>query len=432
MSSETHTKRAGADDILETQAAAPRRLSRGTWVAIACAVACLAVMGAVIVLAGQENSSGESAAAGAHTGGDAPLTNRELFGRQTGAGTPAAFSACGPLDPDNPPEVTIDVEDGVLDLGKLKQGVTIDRDVTFRNTGTGPLCIGKVSTGCGCLKASLVGEERRYEPGESGKIRLVANTTGRVGIISKQVSILCNDMKSPRRSFRVKMDVSTGLISEPRYLQFGNVPPGVSATRTLILRSGRDEKAWTVLGIESTRRIAGRDPVAYTFEVEPLPDPRYRRIKLRVTHPGYKELGAIRDLVVLKTNHPERPRIEVPAHIQVVPRIRSKSRSISLGFVQGGAPRGATRARIEAGAPGVKFKILKVAVVPPEGARAGPGGVGFTATHGSDARGAWVDVKYDGKTRGPGLLEARLEVHTDDEQQPLLTIPIRATVRAPR
>ena len=136
-------------------------------------------------------------------------------------------------------------------------------------------------------------------------------------------------------------DVSTGLISEPRYLQFGNVPPGAAASRTLILRSGREEKGWTVLGIESTRRIAGRKPVAYTFEIEELKDPRYRRLKLRVTHPGYKQLGAIRDLVILKTDHPDRPRIEVPAHIQVVPRIRSKSRSISLGFVQSGVPRGA-------------------------------------------------------------------------------------------
>ncbi|MDJ0522421.1 MAG: DUF1573 domain-containing protein [Planctomycetota bacterium] len=408
------------------------RMTRGAWIAAGCTVLCLAVMAAVVIMANRpaEEDPAREAASG-RSGG---FTNQEVFGRPSGDGQAeaAVLAACGPLDPDNPPKVEIELEGGLLDFGQLKQGVTVDRDVTFKNVGSGPLCIGKVHTGCGCLKAALVGDKERFEPGESGVIRVVADTTGRVGIIRKQVSVLCNDMKSPRRTFRVVMDVSTGLISEPRYLQFGNIPPGTPATRTLILRSGREEEAWKVLGIKSTRRIAGRDPVTYTFETSEIADPRYRKVKLLVMHPGYKELGVVRDLVVIETDHPDRPRIEVPAHIHVVPRIRSRSKAISLGFVHAGTPRRKTRARIVAGAPGVTFTITKVEVVPREGAKVGAAGPGFTATAGEDPRGWWVDVEYDGKTRGPGLLEAQLLVHTDDEEQPLLRIPIRATVRPPR
>jgi hypothetical protein len=88
------------------------------------------------------------------------------------------------------------------------------------------------------------------------------------------------------------------------------------------------------------------------------------------------------------------------------------------------------RARIQAGAPGVKFKIVRVEVRPPEGKPVPTGGMGFTAWSGEDARGWWVDVKYDGKTRKAGLLEALLIVHTDDAKQPEVRVPVRATVQA--
>ena len=87
---------------------------------------------------------------------------------------------------------------------------------------------------------------------------------------------------------------------------------------------------------------------------------------------------------------------------------------------------------MEAGAPGVTYKIVKVEVLPPEGAKPSAAGPGFTTTFGQDARGWWVDVKYDGKNRKAGLLQALLVVHTDDEQQPEVRVPIRATIRVPR
>ncbi len=394
--------------------------------AVLCTVGCVAVMACVLALAHRDGAEA------ARHGGDvrAGASDAEVMGTHVSGRPPHVdLTGCGTLDPDHPPEIEFFVDGEALDFGVLKQGVKVEHEVRFKNIGTGPLCIAKVTTGCGCVKATLVGDEKRFPPEGEGRIRLATDTTGRVGRISKYVSVFTNDMKVPVHKFRIVMDVSAGLMTEPRYLQFGNVPPNTPATRTMILRSSKSEKGWKVLRVESTRKIAGRKPPKYTFEVIPVPDARYDKVRLRITHPGYAELGAIRDVLAITTTHPDRKRIEVPAHIHVVPRILCRSRVISLGFVQAGMPRPPSRARVQAGAAGVTFRITGLDLVRRDGTEAGPSGLGFAASFGEDARGWYVDVKYDGKSRGKGLLNAMLRIHTDDPLQPVVSVPVRATIR---
>jgi len=409
----------GAPVVGET----PERSRRAVAIAFFCTLGCVAVMAAVITLARRDDPK-----AARHRRADA--SDAEVMGTQVRGTRPSVnLSGCGVLDPDHPPEVAFLLDGEVLDFGTLKQGNKVEREVRFKNIGVGPLCVAKVTTGCGCVKASLVGEEKRFAPDAVGTIRLVTDTTGRVGRISKYVSVFTNDLKSPVHKFRVVMDISAGLMSEPRYLQFGNVPPRTPATRTMILRCSKKEKGWKVVSVESARQIAGREQPKYTFEVVPVSDARYDKVRLRITHPGYAELGAIRDMIVITTTHPDRKRIEIPAHIHVVPRILCRSRVISLGFVQSGVPRPPSRARVQAGAAGITFKIVRVELVERDRSPAGPSGLGFTASFGEDDRGWYVDVKFDGKSRGKGLLEAMLRIHTDDALQPTVDVPVRATVR---
>jgi hypothetical protein len=412
--------------------------SRTPWVGALVAVAVLGLMAYAFILSHQEE---EAASPGANP--PAVLSDVDKYGnpRTTPAGSidpdesaaakdGADVGGCGQLDPDHPPEIEFLLEDGTLHMGEMKQGVRVEREVAFRNAGTGPLCVAKVSTGCGCLKAKLMSEKKRFEPGEGGRIQLVIDTTGRVGTIRKQVTMTTNAVPTPLKSFRVDLKVSAGLIAEPRYLQFGSTVPHASVIRYLILRAPKDDPAWTVTGLESVRDIPGREKPAYIWKAEEVEDPRYRKFKVQITHPGYEEVGPVRDIIRVKTTHPDRPAIEVSAHINVVARILSRSRVISLGFVRPGTPRPPMRARIQPGMPGIEFELTKVDVEPREGKSAPPGGLGFLATVGKDDRGWWVDVQYDGKARQPGLLEGTLVVHTSDQEQPELRVPIRATIRA--
>ena len=419
----------------EVPAATEPRPATATWLPIVTSVLCIGLMALVLVLAtgDDDERSGTSQANVPQT----PLPTRppsrdELFGvsKRPSSPPPAVLAGCGELDPENPPQIEIALEGGELDIGSLKQGEKIVREVTFKSTGKGPLCVISARSSCGCLKASVDGGKRIYKPGEEGVVRLVVDTTGRMGKINKRVTVTCNDPKSPLTSFRVKMDINAGLMSDPRYLQFGNVPPNTSASRALYLRTKKDDNGWKVTGVRSTRKVDGMPPVKYTYEVEELKDPTYHRVKVRVIHPGLGVTGSVHDKLVVTTTHPERPEVHVNAHIHVVPRIVYRARTVSLGFVRPGVPRAPTRARIEPGAPGISFRLTAAKVIPPDGGAFGAGGAPFEVAFGKDARGWWADVKYDGKARKPGLIKAVLVLSTDDDAQPELRIPIRATVQA--
>ena len=420
----------------ETRPEPPSAAAKHYVLAAICALGALGIMVTALFLAQQEEgeAGGETAAT--------RLSDVDKFGRPTnpdapaGEGDPRAATdagGCGQLDPDHPPEVEFVLEGGKMKVGELKQGVKVERTVTFRNSGTGPLCVAKVSTGCGCLKAKLVGEKKRFEPGEEGKVAVVIDTTGRVGTIRKQVTLTTNALTSPLKSFRVEMRISAGLIAEPRYLQFASVGPDTKVTRYLILRSPKDDPAWKVTNVEGIRDIPGRGKTTFEWLAEEVDDPRYRKFKVRITHPGYSEPGPVRDILHVTTTHPDRPKIEVSAQINVVPRIRSHARVVSLGFVRPGTPRGPMKARIQPGKPGLPpFTLTKVEVLPKDGHEVPAGGLGFVAKIGKDDKGWFVDVSYDGKSRKPGLIEGVLVVHTDDEVQPEVRVPLRATIRRSR
>ncbi|MDA1195432.1 MAG: DUF1573 domain-containing protein [Planctomycetota bacterium] len=422
------------DSPLPTDAPPADESARGAvpsaprWVPILSSILCVGLMVVVLVLA---NSREQAPGASPPPPGAVPDRDAtDLYGTPTaGDPQPIHVAGCGDLDPSRPPRV--EIETGEVDFGNLKQGVAVSREVTFRSVGQGPLCIASVKSGCGCVKATLVGTKRRYEPGESGAVLLVVDTTGRMGEINKRIDLISNDPVSPLTNFRVKMDVNAGLVSDPRYLQFGNVPPRTSASRSVYLRTTKDDREWAVKGVRSVRVATGAEPVEYAFEVEEIEDPTWRRVKVRVVHPGMAQTGSFHDRLVIETTHPERAEVEIETHIHVVPRIVFRANTVSLGFVRAGAPHAPTRARIQEGAPGVVFQITSVEVLPAEEGDVPPGGVPFEATFGKDGRGWWVDVTYDGKARKPGLVKAVLRVTTDDSEQPELKIPVRATLQAP-
>jgi hypothetical protein len=410
----------------------PTLLAR--WLPILCSLVCIGLMAAVIVLATNTEEATDPATT-PRSGAVPPhgMGANEPFGAPPGYRPPASLlQACGPLDPSKPPRIALKGDMTELDFGDLKQGITLVREHAFENAGTGPLCIASVKSTCGCLKASLVGSKRRFEPGEGGVLRLAVDTTGKMGVINKRVTITCNDPKTPLKSFRVKMDINAGLMSDPRYLQFGNVPPSTTTSRSVYLRTKKEDTAWKVTGVKSVRAVRGQEPVKYGFEVEAVNDDRVRRLKVRITHPGLAKTGSYHDRIAIETTHPERPQVIVNAHIHVVPRIVFRARMISLGFVRAGIPRAPTRARIQPGAAGIVFDITGVEIVAAEGKPFGPAGAPFLATFGKDSRGWWVDVKFDGKSREPGLIEAVLVVKTNDAEQPELRVPVRATLQAPR
>ena len=91
-----------------------------------------------------------------------------------------------------------------LDMGKVKEGTTVDVTYRFRNTGTKPLVIANVTASCGCTIPEK--PEEPIAPGAEGIIRAKFDSKSRIGINTKEVFVTANTQPgSQTLSFRVEV-----------------------------------------------------------------------------------------------------------------------------------------------------------------------------------------------------------------------------------
>ena len=82
------------------------------------------------------------------------------------------------------------------------EGVLLEHDFAFTNTGDEPLVISKYTVACSCTKITY--PEAPVSPGESGIIHLTFDTNGKYGFQSRKVYITSNASKKPLTiSFKV-------------------------------------------------------------------------------------------------------------------------------------------------------------------------------------------------------------------------------------
>lgn len=412
--------------MTSSQDPAPRvpadRRSRA--IVIAASVAALAVMAGLVLLALGGSEAPPQAGASPRVP-SAPLVPE---------GTPMP-EGCVP-DPAQPPGLQVDLDEAGVDFGRVRQGQQVERRVTFRSTGTGALCIRDVQTGCGCVKARLEGDKRRFEPGESGTLVLLLDSTGRHGVQSKAFSLVTNELAQARRTWPVKADISLGVVAQAQGLDFGRPRRGAPVTASIRLASPRDEAPWKVSSV--TVKGMGSEPApACTWEAREVPDPALRVVEITVQHPGRTQQGLWRAPVVVGLDHPERREVLLDAQMLVLAPVAATPPQAIFGYVEPGAsPRELPVYFRPATTPAIPFKVSEPRVVPMPGQAFDAGGAPFVASEVEVPPGGqagWVvRVRYDGKARAPGLLEAELVVATDLPEQPEVRVPLRATVAGRR
>ncbi len=349
---------------------------------------------------------------------------------QPGPRGPVAMPAgCGDIDPSTPPRLEFLLDGGVADYGRVRQGARVPMEIKFRNAGEGLLCVMRVTTLCGCLKARFKdAKKKRYKPGEEGVIVLMLDTNNREGRIEKSVTVNSNDLEFPLKKLPMHCDISLGVVAAPTSVHFGRHPRNTPGAGILTLRSPKDDPEWKVLGIEGTMAVPGEQKLRkYEYDVKPVADAKWRRFELTIRAPGIGKEGELRDPLVIRTSHPDRPRLIVQSFFQVVPRIQVVPSRAMLGYVKAGTPRQPVEVRLVPGVPELAIEITKVEVVAAPGRPPLRGG--FNVTHGKRGDLTVVRIQYDGRARKSGLLDAVVIVHTTDEQAPEVRIPVSATVR---
>ena len=85
---------------------------------------------------------------------------------------------------------TVQMIDSVYDFGKVTDGEKVEYSFRFKNTGSHPLIVSNATASCGCTVPEK--PEEPIKPGETGFIKVVFNSQGRVGEVRKEVTITSN------------------------------------------------------------------------------------------------------------------------------------------------------------------------------------------------------------------------------------------------
>ncbi|MBC7615961.1 MAG: DUF1573 domain-containing protein [Pedobacter sp.] len=84
----------------------------------------------------------------------------------------------------------IKFEKEIYDFGVIKEGESVKYEFKFKNTGKTPLIISNAMATCGCTVPEY--PSKPIKPGNSGIIKVVFNSQGKVGVQDKVVSIISN------------------------------------------------------------------------------------------------------------------------------------------------------------------------------------------------------------------------------------------------
>jgi hypothetical protein len=80
-------------------------------------------------------------------------------------------------------------------FGTIKQGESVTHEFKFTNNGNEPLIISKAEGSCGCTVPTY--PQQPILKGQSGVIKVTFNSTGKMGIQDKTVTLTSNALQNP-------------------------------------------------------------------------------------------------------------------------------------------------------------------------------------------------------------------------------------------
>jgi hypothetical protein len=103
----------------------------------------------------------------------------------------------------NAPSISFD--NNTFDFKEIKQGVKVEHVFTITNQGKSNLIIRNVKASCGCTAVSPVDDV--IKPGASTTVKVIFNSTGKIGKQNKTITIISNDPQKSRSILWIKGDV---------------------------------------------------------------------------------------------------------------------------------------------------------------------------------------------------------------------------------
>ncbi len=307
------------------------------------------------------------------------------------------------------------VEEKVIDLGEVPQGVVKDVKFELRNEGSGPLTVKSVRPTCGC---TVVDFDKEIPAGGTGSVRAKLDTTGFKGAISKSVLVMTDDLSVPIVTLAIKAIVKPYIDVMPRALVRFNALQKEKAEQKVVLVGTERSGAFTVTGVKSESDAL---EVSYRAlgdgeKIEGRSDTQYE-VVIRLVEDA--PVGPISSVVKVMTTAPEAKVVEIKVFGVLRALLRVTPPELQFGAVEAVQAPGRNLIIVN-NRLGTSVEITEAVIDDPA----------FTAEIMPIDKGkryqVTVSIKRDASI---GVKDAVLVLKTTDPDTPELRVPVRASLR---
>jgi hypothetical protein len=230
---------------------------------------------------------------------------------------PAALLFVCVTSPQAAPKIEFDTKTFRCDTVVEDQVEKISAVFKVTNTGDQPLKIETVRPGCGCTNVKF---DSTVKPGKSSKISAEVTIKGyKAGTISKGITITSNAANEKDVRLTITATITSPVEMSDINVNFGGTD--TATTRTITLVSKKHDLS--VTGVSFKENAQGNTPgwqselrLPITYKLVPLDSIRNdgaRLFSLKLNAPKVEK--SVSGVMVIATNHPEKPELSLQAYI---------------------------------------------------------------------------------------------------------------------
>jgi hypothetical protein len=293
----------------------------------------------------------------------------------------------------------------VHDFGKVKSSDALRYDFIVTNTGNALLEITDVKPGCGCTTAGAW--DKQIEPGKTGKIPLQLNPANFSGLVTKPITVTCNDPAQGTHSLQLKAEIWKPIDVQPNYVHFMSVEEESTNETKVVRISNRTEE---VMKLETPQ---SSNPA---FKTELKTVQPGKEFELLVNYLGPISNSTPQGYITIKTSSTNMPMINVTTYAMSQPsvvisplQLTLPATQIAAGYKQSAFLRNNGSTPLKVTEASVNAEGVNVQVTEPPGAA----GRIFSIT-----------INYPADFHPPSGKPLELTVKTSHPKRSLLTVPI--------
>ncbi len=305
----------------------------------------------------------------------------------------------------------------VKDLAIVPKGELIVHQFLIRNEGNAPLELTDVHPACGCTVAEF---DRVVPPGGVGKVTAKLDTSSFNGPISKSIAVLTNDPANPKLQLVIKAEVKPYVNAYPGFARFNYVQGETTGTisQNLWSEDGHPLKVLKVTAPYPHLKVGFHEAKEESEKFAKANDKQQWRVDITID--AQSPIGALRDYVLVETDHPKQKEVQIAISGFVRPRQHVTPEKVDFGTLEGASlPLKRTLAFTNFATKGIQLTKIDTGHV----------GVNAAFVETGNIAGHRFQLTLEISPNMPkGAFSSVVKVHTTDEQMPVIEIPINGTI----